>query len=64
MLASGIPAGAPEFPTNLEGDYGFAGAGGHGQQDSLFVLQNRLHDPIDGDFLIVAGTLSTVMIVR
>src|SRR5687768_14000447 len=31
-LAGGIPARVPELPTDLEGDRGLAGAGGHGQK--------------------------------
>lgn len=37
-----VPAALEQFPGELEGDEGFAGAGGHGQQNSVAPLANGL----------------------
>jgi hypothetical protein len=38
----------------LKGDDGFAGAGGHGEEDAAFTLEDGLDDTVDGDLLVVA----------
>jgi hypothetical protein len=64
VFTGGVPTGAPEFPTNLKGDNGLAGAGGHSEQNPLLPLHNGLHNSVNGDFLIIAGTLAAVVVVR
>ncbi len=44
-----------EFPGDLEGDEGFAGAGGEGEEDAVLVVGDGVEDFFDGDVLVVAG---------
>lgn len=54
---SALATGLSQFPHDLHGDEGLAGAGGHGDQDAPFTLDDGLHRPVDGDFLVVAWAL-------
>ena len=55
MFAGAIPAGVPQFPTDLKRHYGFPGARRQGQQHAALALQDCLHGAVDGDLLVVAG---------
>jgi hypothetical protein len=54
-----LAAGFPEAPDNLEGGVGFAGAGGHDQEDAVLALGDGLNGGIYGIALVVAGGLAT-----
>ncbi len=54
-FAAEVPAALKEFPGELEGDEGFAGAGSHGQQNSVTPFANGLQHMLNGVVLIVAG---------
>jgi hypothetical protein len=43
-----------QFPGNLKGDKGLAGAGGEGQQDARFPGGDPLQYPVDRDILVIA----------
>ena len=47
--------GFPEPPDDLEGGVGFAGAGSHGQQDSLLAIGDGSECAINGNALVVVG---------
>ena len=54
LLALGVPARRPEPPTDLEGDVGLAGAGGHREQDARLTLEHGLDGAVDRRLLVVA----------
>ena len=49
------PAGVEELPGNLEGDGGFAGAGGQCQENSGAAVGDGFQHLVDGVVLVVAG---------
>ncbi len=53
----------PELPADLKGDEGFAGAGGHGEQDAAIARRGRFDRPVDGDFLVVAQALAAEVVI-
>ena len=55
VFAGAIPAGVPQFPTDLKRHHGFPGARRHREQHAALALQDRLHGAVDGDLLVVAG---------
>ena len=48
-------AAAPESPHDLEGGVGFAGAGGHDEEDAVLSFGDGFDGAVDGDALVVAG---------
>src|SRR5690606_2910397 len=53
-IAPQVPAGMEELPSDLEGDGGFAGAGGKGEQDAVLSAGDAVQRALDGDVLVVA----------
>lgn len=54
-----LAAGFPQPPGNLKSDKGFAGAGGHRQQNTLLPAQDGINHPVDRDHLVVARGFAT-----
>jgi len=54
-LAAEVPTAVEEFPGNLEGDGGFAGAGGHGEEDAIAPFTHGIQDMLNGVVLIIPG---------
>ena len=54
-FAGEVPAGLKKLPGDLEGDEGFARAGGQRQEDAFPSLCNGFQDALYGGLLIVAG---------
>ena len=50
--------GFPEPPDDIESRVGFAGAGGHDEQDTVLAGRDRLDSPVDGVDLVVARALA------
>jgi hypothetical protein len=44
-----------EFPCNLEGNRGLAGAGSEGEQDARALVRDGFKDALDGRVLVVAN---------
>ena len=61
-------AGFPEPPDDLERGVGFAGAGGHDEQDAVLAFGDGLDGAVDGDVLVVARLLcpepGTIVVLR
>ena len=49
-----VPAAVEEFPCDLKGDEGLAGAGGEREQDACSVVGDGLQHALDGNVLVVA----------
>lgn len=47
----------------MEGSEGFAGTGGHHQQDAVLAPSYGFHSAVDGDCLVIAGCSATAIIV-
>ena len=58
--ASGVPAGGPELPGDLERDGGLPRPGAQRQQDVPAPGDDSLDGTVDGDLLVVAKRLASV----
>ncbi len=56
-------AGFPESPDDLEGGEGFAGAGGHDEDEAIAALGDRFERLVDGVDLVVAGQFAAAVAV-
>lgn len=61
-LAGEVPAGLEELPGNLEGDKGFAGACGEGQENAFAAAGDRIEDALDGNVLVIAGSVGAAFV--
>ena len=61
-FAGEIPAGGKQLPEDLEGDRGFAGAGGQRQQDAVLAGGDRLQHPLHGDLLVEADLPAAALV--
>ena len=53
-----LTPGFPQAPDDLEGGIGFAGAGGHDQEDAILRLGDGFDGDVDGVALVVARRLA------
>jgi hypothetical protein len=56
-------AGFPESSNDLEGGEGFAGAGGHDEDEAVAALGDRFEGLVDGVDLVVAGQFAAAVAV-
>ena len=59
-----VPAALEQLPGNLEGDEGFAGPCGEGQQDAGLTSRHGLQDALDGDVLVVAARMGATLVLE
>ena len=61
-LATEVPAGGKQLPEDLEGDRGFAGAGGQREQDAVLAGDDGLQHPLHGDLLVEADLPAAALV--
>ena len=61
-LATEVPAGGKQLPEDLEGDRGFAGAGGQREQDAVLAGGDGLQHPLHGDLLVKADLPAAALV--
>ena len=61
-LPLAVPHGVPQHPAYLERNERLARARRHREQHPLSPPEDRLHDPMDGDLLVVAEVLLGLMV--
>jgi hypothetical protein len=55
--------GFPKSPDDLEGGEGFAGAGGHDEEEPISALGDRFEGLVDGVDLVVAGCFAAAVAI-